>query len=222
MPNEQLPRHIREWQSRLTGLPESNFTGRALEEKLALLAHWHASKVVAEQMVVMLIAQIMVEEGLSAKDVGGYLGSREVKATPLGRFNFATGIAEWPLAVEKLFLPLLQYGGYRPFLRPDTAKAILDLCTGPEFAWAGLDPGNVADALYRRGLSPYVTKRTLRTLRALREFDPAAAQRMLQALSAVREQAVDTIVDLPKIGERIEGLEPVGADGAASAEEGVE
>jgi hypothetical protein len=220
MQNEQLLRQITEWQSRLTGLPESCFEGLDLDRKLTEIARWHASKVVAEQMVVLLVAQAMLEDGMTAKDLATHLGSRESKATPLGRFNFVTGIAEWPGMVARVFLPLLRMGGYRPFLRYDTAKAVLDLCALFTVSDRSLRPGDVADTLYRRGLSPHVAKRTLQTLRAFGESAPRALPRLRQASAAVREQAVQTIADLPEIGECIEGLEAVTSPDAAGAEGG--
>ena len=220
MQNEQLLIRIREWQSRLTGLPESCFEGLDLEWKLTEIARWHASKVVAEQMVVLSVAQVMLEDGMTEKDLATHLGSREAKATPLGRFNFVTGIAEWPGMVARVFLPLLRMAGYRPFLRYDAAKAVLDLCAQFSVLDRSLRPGNVADTLYRRGLSPHVAKRTLRTMKAFGESQPEGPLRLWQAFAAAREQALKTIADLAETDERIEGLETVTSPDAAGAEGG--
>ena len=220
MENEQLLRSIGTWQSRVTGLPEQCFEGLDLQEKLDAMAQWHASKMVAEQVLALLVAQTMVEDDVTVRGLAAYLGCREARAAPLGRFNFVSGIAEWPGNVNRVFLPLLRSGGYRPFLRYDTAKAILDLCRTPGLSGAGLQPGDVADTIYRRGLSPSVAKRSLKTLAAFAKSDPEAARSQLEGLMAAREQAVPAIADLPDIDERIEELE--GSMDAASAGEGSE
>jgi hypothetical protein len=220
MPNEQLLTQIREWQSRLAGLPESFFSEHDLEALAKEAAQWHASKVIAEQIAVLTIARIMGEHGVTARDLASYYGSGEAKATALGRFCFVTGIAEWPGMVERVFLPLLKVGGYRPIFTYQTARAALDVCTLFTVADRGVRPSDVGDVLYRNGLSPSVAKRVLRTMRQCGQSHPEALQGLWQALGVARRQAVSTIADVHEIGERIEDLEAVTQQGADSAQEG--
>lgn len=191
--SHDLLRTIRRWQSRLTGLPDTIFEDRSLEALLDEAAQWHGKKIIAEQMVALLVAQTMVEHEAKAKDLALYFGSREARATPLGRFNFATGLAEWPGLVMRLFLPLLKLRGYRPFLRAaqpnETAHSILGLCKKGIFARAGLDPGDIADGLYARGLSPSTAMKALRTLLSFAEADPEAERALLRAIVATRAEA---------------------------------
>lgn len=209
MESTDISKYIRSWQSRLTGLPDESFSGKSLQAKLDLIAQWHASKVIAEQMVVLTIAQAMLEDGVTAKDLMRYFTSTEVKETGLGRFNIVSGLSRWPKRVKQAFLPILRVLGYKPYLPYDTAKGIAFVCGRPGAAEAGLLPGNVADTFYQKFMTPHIQKISLRTLKAFLESQPEAAAHLIQAMSEVRPQGTKMIADIDEVAERVEALEAV-------------
>ena len=212
---------IRQWQSRLTGLPELSFEGHTFIENMQFVQQWHASKTVAEHMVFLTIMYEMLKDDLGSRDIASYLAADDMRKDPLGGWGIITGLTETPSLVERIYMPLLEGGGYRPFLRPDVIKAIVNLCSDPVFASAQLSAASIADALYQRRVTPRSAKTTISTVRRLSDHSPTAAVTIMEDLAAVRGAAEDTVVNLPDIAERIDEASPDipfddGADGSDS------
>ena len=200
--------HIRTWQSRLTGLPEETFTDKSLQDKLDLIAQWHTSKVIAEQMVVLTIAQAMEEDGVSEKDLAHYFMSTEVKETGIGRFNYVSGIATWPGRVKKAFMLIIRSLGYRPYIPYETALSIASIVERPGAVELGLTPANVCDTLFKKFLSPHVQRKTLQTLKQFMKSQPEAAAQMMRAMAEVREQGAKVVADIDEVEDRVESFVP--------------
>ncbi len=199
---------IKQWQSKLTGLPEQAFEGQAFEEQLDRMRQWHVSRIVAEQMAMLTTAQIMLEHDLSSRDIGTYVASGERRQGHLGTWSFLTGLAGIPTAVDHCYMPLLRSGGYRPFLRQSVCAEIVKLVTDPKFAKAELSLGDVADAIYHLGLSARTARDTLKLVRELAKTSEDAAVNLIQDLVHVRELAEDIVVGLPEIEQQVASASP--------------
>lgn len=204
--DEQLIARIKQWQSKLTGLPDEAFDGFDVEQQIELASKWFASHVIAEQMAALTLARLMVQDDVSIKDLRWYLGSSEAKKKPLGRFNYVAGIGEWAASVAKVWLPLLRQNGYRPCFPAQVARQIL-LIAEEFIAIAGMSASSVADTVYKQGLSPYIAKRTIGTLRSFANVNPIGARQMLQGLALAREQAVDAISGVPEVEAVVDAID---------------
>lgn len=194
---------IIKWLSRLTGMAESAFADLSLQEKADEIAKWYASKVVTEQVAILLCALAIVENDTNSRGLAKLFGSREATATALGEFNYVSGMSECPHTAEHVTLPLMGRKAYRPFLRRDTGKAILDLCAEAGFANSNVSPASVADGILKGGLSPSKARSILGTMRDFSKGDPQAIPRLLRALMALREQTVDVIAAVDEIDGKV-------------------
>lgn len=201
----QLGPKIVSWISRLTGLPEADFAGLSLRRKLELIAQWHAAKMAAEHVTILLCGLLLVEERINERQAGKLVASSEVAGTPLGDFNYVSGLTGCFQEAARVFLPLLEQGAYRPFLRNDTGKAILDLCSEGAATEAGLSAPNVADAILKATLSPNRTRSMLRTLRTLMKRDPQAGPRLLRVLMEVRQNIPESALSADEAASRVIG-----------------
>ncbi len=196
---------IKQWQSKLTGYPEETFDNLSLQEKIDLCHQWFASHVIAEQMAALTMLRIIIEHDVTIKQLRAYFSTTEAKSKPLARFNYCAGIGELASKAWKVIHPLLQSGGYYPHVPADVGKVILNLVDDIGAA-SGVTASNIAAALYRKGLSPYVAKRTINTLRKFSEVDSSSARQLLQGFAAAREAAIDTITAVPEVDQRVEAV----------------
>lgn len=201
--NERTRQEIRTWAARLTGLPEESFEGLTFEQKVEELLKWHAAKVIGEQMSVLILALILTEDETNHTTVAKYLGSREVTDRKEGRFAFVTGLCELPNHVINGFLPMLKAGGYRPHLRADTSRMFVRLMGKLSERSVSLQPGDFADAILLRRMSPYMTRKAVKLLEGFAERHPDGLQAALEAVSVARSEAVDVIADKDHLADRL-------------------
>lgn len=184
------------WRERLTGTRETT-TGETLEEGVDALLRWHARSIVAEQMVVLEMAHLMLRHKISTGDLASYLrssGIREKK--PLGRLAAVSGLHEWVRHTWQCFLPLLRCGAYRPFLRVNVIREMLALQNAPGCAPGTFDFGDAADLFYFDATPPYAAAKSLRDVRYMLRRHPEALPKLLEAIGLARRESAPDFANL--------------------------